>query len=259
MLRHVVPAAFAAVLLILVGCARSPGTIEGEVDGAEPGLIADAVFSLFDFEDTDEKAILVVAGTADDLCTHLTEQYAFLNEMLDPNATVNDVKNAAGDFADYVNDNELVGHWTFTIDGAADRSVDFQEGNELDVDAEAGPGSDRMTFSATEQQDDPSFDENEGLDPGTASFAADEGSAAWYLDEDNTDVEVVGSVSLRDEEGDSAGDLKFEIYALPCNSLTEEFSELSDNLEANSCQYARDGECDEPEYCPAGTDTTDCG
>ena len=27
----------------------------------------------------------------------------------------------------------------------------------------------------------------------------------------------------------------------------------------NSCQYARDGQCDEPNLCDAGTDTSDCG
>jgi hypothetical protein len=27
----------------------------------------------------------------------------------------------------------------------------------------------------------------------------------------------------------------------------------------NSCQYANDGECDEPSYCPYGTDSSDCG
>ena len=27
---------------------------------------------------------------------------------------------------------------------------------------------------------------------------------------------------------------------------------------ANSCEYAYDGECDEPEYCDRGTDTADC-
>ena len=26
----------------------------------------------------------------------------------------------------------------------------------------------------------------------------------------------------------------------------------------DSCQYANDGQCDEPEYCPYGTDTSDC-
>ena len=26
----------------------------------------------------------------------------------------------------------------------------------------------------------------------------------------------------------------------------------------DACQYSGDGECDEPQYCPAGTDTTDC-
>ena len=28
---------------------------------------------------------------------------------------------------------------------------------------------------------------------------------------------------------------------------------------ANSCEYAHDGTCDEPEYCERGTDTADCG
>ena len=28
--------------------------------------------------------------------------------------------------------------------------------------------------------------------------------------------------------------------------------------QANSCVYARDGECDEPRYCARGTDTADC-
>merc|ERR1719461_1762624 len=30
-------------------------------------------------------------------------------------------------------------------------------------------------------------------------------------------------------------------------------------LGPDSCQWAKDGECDEPGHCPTGTDTSDCG
>ena len=39
-------------------------------------------------------------------------------------------------------------------------------------------------------------------------------------------------------------------YALLCSSLT---------YADDSCEYARDGACDEPHYCAVGTDSTDCG
>ena len=38
--------------------------------------------------------------------------------------------------------------------------------------------------------------------------------------------------------------------------------DMSDDVDAaqadDSCEYSNDGECDEPEYCLIGTDTTDC-
>ena len=33
---------------------------------------------------------------------------------------------------------------------------------------------------------------------------------------------------------------------------------LQGSTSADSCRYADDGECDEPTYCAAGTDSTDC-
>lgn len=259
MLRQVVPAAFAAVFLILVGCGRGPGTIEGEIDGDEVGAIADAVFALIESSLTDEHNVLVVAGTADDLCTHLTEQYSILADMVHPNATQNDVKNGAGDLVDYINDNDLVGHWTFSMIGVADRVVDLRDENELDIDPSAEVGDDRMALTVAEQRRAPKFDENDGYETGEEVYAADEGSAAWSLDEDNRYVEVTGDARLRDDTGDKAGDIDFDIYATPCNDFGSAFVDFTDNRYANSCQYARDGECDEPTYCPAGTDTTDCG
>jgi predicted transcriptional regulator len=41
-------------------------------------------------------------------------------------------------------------------------------------------------------------------------------------------------------------------------SLRTDKSELINLANGNSCQYAFDGECDEPSLCPIGTDTTDC-
>ena len=39
----------------------------------------------------------------------------------------------------------------------------------------------------------------------------------------------------------------------------KDMSDDVDTVEADdSCEYSNDGECDEPEYCLIGTDTTDC-
>ena len=40
---------------------------------------------------------------------------------------------------------------------------------------------------------------------------------------------------------------------------SKDLSEDADAVQADdSCEYSNDGECDEPEYCMMGTDTTDC-
>ena len=47
---------------------------------------------------------------------------------------------------------------------------------------------------------------------------------------------------------------------LACNTAEEDFDDHDcDEVNAGTvCEYTRDGECDEVEWCAAGTDTADC-
>ena len=41
-------------------------------------------------------------------------------------------------------------------------------------------------------------------------------------------------------------------------SLRVDKNDLINQANGNSCQYAFDNECDEPNLCPTGTDISDC-
>lgn len=212
-----------AMLVLLVGCGRLPGTITGDIDGDEVGSIRSAMFALF--EASAEEGVIIVASTADDVCEHTTAQWEYLYDITAPNATLNDIKNGIADLADYINDNDLVGHWTFEAIGAADRRVDFRDQNRISVKPDAGVGSDRMFFNATEQRRAPYFDQTEGVFPGVNSYSADQGHGWWSVDPDGRFADIEGSVRLRDEKGDRAGSLEYEFSALPCNSFASVYAD----------------------------------
>lgn len=215
-----------AMLVLLVGCGRLPGTITGDIEGDEVGSIRSAIFAMFEFDDTNEESIIVMASTAPDACEHLTARYEFFYDISAPNATVNDKKNGVADLADYINKNGLVGHWTFMALGIADRRVDFRDQNRISVDPDAGVGSDRMIFAAEEQRRAPYFDQTDGYFAGSNYYEADQGAGWWSADPDNRYVEVEGTARLRDEHGDRAGSLEYELYALPCQSFGNVFADL---------------------------------
>lgn len=213
-----------AMLVLLVGCGRLPGTITGDIDGDEVGSIRSAMFAAF--ETSAEEVVAVFASTTTNVCEHMTAQYEFIYDITDPRATVNDVKNGVADLADYINDNDLVGHWTFEVAAAADRRVDFRDANRISIDLDATVGSDRMAFFAYEQRRAPSFDQTEGYFSGQNVYQADQGQGFWSLDSDRGIAEVEGSVRLRDERGDRVGNLEFELYAEHCKPFQSIYADL---------------------------------
>ena len=242
------------ILFTLVGCGAR-GTLTGEIDGQTVPPIVDAAFAIVEDEANDVNVAFSIFTTYSDACLHLSSQFNILNDLIDPRATPDDVENSAEDFADYIEDNKLVDHWTIQIAGTAEKEADFRDENTLDID----PDEDENTsLSVSFQERAPEF-ENGRLELNQDSFNADDGAFAWSLDEELRDVTVKGNAELRDEDNDQAGDIEFEGTAVFCAELSDAVVELTENLNANSCAFARDGVCDEPNDCAAGTDETDCG
>ena len=74
---------------------------------------------------------------------------------------------------------------------------------------------------------------------------------------------AVGSEECDDgneEDGDGCSSECEIEYGYECMNEEGMASEcwFGDSDGSNSCEYAYDGECDEPEYCDPGTDTSDC-
>jgi hypothetical protein len=66
--------------------------------------------------------------------------------------------------------------------------------------------------------------------------------------------EVIEYLSVEDER---LGTFATAVNDSYLNSLNGN-RELKEAAAENSCQYAFDNECDEPDLCPIGTDTADC-
>lgn len=85
----------------------------------------------------------------------------------------------------------------------------------------------------------------------------------WVLDHDTGDsayTAYVSSTSALPPVGGSAG-----VWKEHCDDAWQLVPALqlgagsAVGAAGDSCRYARDGECDEPQYCAVGTDSSDCG
>ena len=81
--------------------------------------------------------------------------------------------------------------------------------------------------------------DNQGVEVAAATVEMDQGTLQEFLSPD-----VVGTGDQGGEDDTSGGQ--------PVPDAGD------DNGGPDSCEYARDGECDEPDWCEPGTDTTDC-
>lgn len=245
----------AVFVFVLASACGPPAKITGTVDGDEVPTLVDGAFAIVEDEDNDVNVTFAIFTTYPNACELLGSQFKLLSEAFDPKATANDLEDSVDDLASHVGDNELVGHWTIEVVGFAEKEADFRGGNELDIDKDEG---DRSDFAVQFQEGEPELEDG-ALDQKTDRFVADDGSMTWTLDEELRNVAVLGTAKLRDEDGDKSGDVEFEGKANFCQPLSDSLVDLLDNLNANSCRFARDGTCDESTGdCAAGTDETDC-
>lgn len=257
-----------AGMLFAPACLDYVGGVEGQIDGLDVGSFSSAALGVIDLEATNETMVLAIFSTAPDACELRRSIYGHLADITTAGATENDVKNGAEDVVQAIVDADMVGEWTVSVTAITDRRQDLQDDNSIVVDTAASTGDDRAFVTAELQNREPEFDQNDGLQLEIDSYSATEGSLRFDLDEDLGAVSIEGRVELRgDVDGDNAGDIDLSGRAVFCQGLGTAFVEFSENVQArnvapgpeDSCQFANDGECDEPSLCAAGTDTTDCG
>jgi hypothetical protein len=254
---------FAAGVVVFVGgCA---GSVNGEIDGKSVGNFYSAAFGLGELDAGEVEAVsifgLALPGNS---CDDGTE---VLDQSLDSGGADPD------DAVDLINERIPVDHWFATLQVSAEDESDFRdESVELDDEDPDVRVSLALCFQKKEAKV-----RNDAVDDGSDCFGATDGDVNITFDGNRLGVASDDEVKFEDEDGDTAGRVTFNLGFSACESMSSTLQDAFDDLldgqnnppppsegegeggPGDECEFADDGECDEPSLCDPGTDTTDCG
>lgn len=277
--RLAAPATVAVLALPFSAC--SYGRVLGEVDGEDvPAFRTGIVFEANEITEADDTVAVAAFYTFSDGCElvaeHMDAKADAVRNLTDSNDSFEDI---ADDVKSFEAKNLPDDYWAAYVVVAAEDEGDIED--EHDVESgDAGEGSGVLVCHHTGAVDAPNDNIQAALFPEFfLPFAEDDNRDCFVAEEgevvvskyDGKTIQLTAEVELKDDEGDDAGDIEIGAAAARCDETESAVDGVIEELQAlqaasssanNSCQFAFDNECDEPEgldLCAEGTDTADCG
>ncbi len=285
--RLAAPATVAALALPFSGC--SVGKVTGEVDGDRvPAFLTGLVFEANEITDADDTVAIAAFYTFSNGCELVSEQMDAKADAVRSLSSGDDFEDIADDVRSFEEKNFPEDYWAAYVIVAAEDKGDIEDAH--DIEADSDDITDVLVCHHTGAVDAPSdniqaavlpdffapFSQDDNRD----CFVAEEGEVRVSLYDGKT-ISLVAEVELKDDEGDDAGDIELGALAAHCedaessvDGIIEEAQDFESAQAAssapsapsapsadNSCEFAFDNECDEPEglnFCADGTDTADC-
>lgn len=264
----------ALALAVTGGC--SVGKITGEVDGdLVPAFQSGIVYEANAATEDDDYVALAAFYTFSNGCELVAEHMDVKADSVRGLADGNDIERLVDDVRKFEEDNLPDDYWAAYVVLAGKNENDIED----DFDIEEDP-ADMVVCHHTGAVDSPRDEPVAALLPDYAArffkdsnrdcFEAEKGEVRVSL-YDRDSISLVAELDLVDADDDDAGEIELGAVAAECTAtesavdgLLREAQELEESAPAadDSCQFARDGECDEPGIgtgaCDAGTDATDC-
>lgn len=281
--RLAAPATVAAVALPFSACAV--GNVSGEVDGdTVPAFRTGLVYEANEITDADDTVAVAAFYTFSNGCElvgeHMDAKADALRSFSDSDDSLEDI---ADDVRSFEEKNLPEDYWVAYVVVAAEDEGDIEDAHDVESD-DAGEGSGALLCHHTGAVDAPNDDIQAALFPDfLAPFAADDNRDCFLAEEgeitvskyDGKTITLTAEVELKDNEDDDAGEVEISAAADHCedaesavDGIIEEIQDFvsgssgsSAPVGDNSCEFAFDDECDEPEglnFCADGTDTADC-
>lgn len=287
-MRHGSTIALFAALHALGAC--SVGKLTGEVDGElvpafQSGLVFEAS-SATEAEDYVAVAAFYTFSNACDLVAGQMDVRADAVADIVAASSPNDTEKAIDAVRDFEKENLPEDYWAAYVVLGGENENDIEDDFDIEDDA-ADVVVCRHTGAVDVDRDDflaavlPDFAEPFAKDRNRDCFRASEGEVRVSLYDESKSISLVTESELDDGEGDDAGEIELGAVASYCatteravegliGELLDSASSANDSAapapapgpsQGGECQFANDGECDEPEgtgLCAEGTDANDC-
>lgn len=266
----------------LVGCAY--GTVRGDVDGEViPSFKSGVVYEASALTEADDTVVVLALHTfaANDelFADHLDVKTEAIRDAM----STGDLEGAMDDVASFEEDNFPEDYWSAHLVLIGENESDIED--ELSAE-DANMGI--VLCHHTGEVDAPREEPDAALfatlltagfrDANRDCFTTEEAEVTVEQYDGET-ISLTGFIELVDDENDDAGEVALTAVGVRSDLVEEaaeehfeQVAELFAAIDAsnaqpssggdNSCQFAFDGECDEPQgldICDAGTDTADCG